>query len=64
MLMNVPLIFTPAIEMQCVLTLKAVSLVPVTLVSLVMAFCAVSKINCEGGFNLYYTALQHAVMVM
>ena len=42
--MNVPLIFTPAIEMQCVLTLKAVSLVPVTLVSLVMAFCAVSKL--------------------
>ena len=41
--MSVTLVFTPAIEMQCVLTLKAVSLVPVTLVSLVMAYCAVSR---------------------
>ena len=42
--MSVILVFTPVIEMQCVLTQKAVSLVPVTLVSLVMADCAVSKI--------------------
>ena len=41
--MSVPLELTPVTEMQCVLTLKAVSLVPVTLASLVMVYCAVSK---------------------
>ena len=42
--MNVLLVLTHAMEMQCVLILKAVSLVLVTLVSLVMAYSAVSKI--------------------
>ena len=44
MLMSVTLIFTPATEMLCVLILKVVSLVPVILVSLVMAYSAVSKL--------------------
>ena len=62
--MSVTLVFTPAIEMQCVLTLKAVSLVPVILVSLVMAICAVSKISIIKIQISIYNILQHAVMVM
>ena len=42
--MNASLVLTPAIEMQSVLTLKAVSFVPVTLVLLVMACYVVSKV--------------------
>ena len=51
--MNVPLELTPVTEMQCVLILKAVSLVPVTLASLVMAYCAVSKKTKEKSTQLF-----------
>ena len=40
--MSVPLVLIPVIKMQCVLTLKAVTLVPVTLDQLVMACHVVS----------------------
>ena len=41
--MSVPLVLTPVVEIQCVLTLKAVLIVLVILASIVMAYFAVSK---------------------
>ena len=70
MLMSVQLVPTLVIEMLFAQTLKAASIVHVTLVSLVTGCHAVSKMSVMNltlrtvYMNVIITYLQHAVMVM